>query len=270
MHRFIGALPLVLLATPALAGATPWQDVVPSVRLRLIANDIRAPDGSMLAGLELDMPRNFTTYWRLPGESGIPTEFDIAGSSGVATASIQWPYPTPEVTNGFLDYVYHGATVLPVFLKVTGDAPSLKVAVIMGVCSNICVPVRANFTLPVSLKNPDIAEDIRLKQALALAPVAWKGDAAPIASASIDPESGGLTLTGLDPAIDPSSVIVSTADPTVIFDAPQKSPDNRSILLPLRGANVTTGWATTPIQLTFMTGMGSFEVSERVTASAAP
>jgi DsbC/DsbD-like thiol-disulfide interchange protein len=270
MHRFIGALPLVLLATPALAGATPWQDVVPSVRLRLIANDIRASDGSVLAGLELDMPQNFTTYWRLPGESGIPTEFDIAGSSGVATPSIQWPYPTPEVTNGFLDYVYHGATVLPVLLRLNGEAPSLKVAVTMGVCSNICVPVRASFSLPLSLQTPDVAEDIRLKQALALAPVAWQGASAPFASAGIDAKSGALTLTGLDPAIDPASVIASTADPTVIFDAPQKSPDNRSILLPLRGASVTTGWAATPIQLTFMTAMGSFEVSERVTASAAP
>ena len=270
MHKLIAALPLVLLATPAFAGATPWQDVAPGVRLRLIANDVRTPDGSTLAGLELDMPQDFKTYWRLPGETGIPTELDIAGSTGVATPTIQWPYPTAETSGGFLDYVYHGPTVLPVSLRLTGDTPSLKIGVVMGVCSEVCVPVRASFSLPLTLAMPDTAEDIRLKEALALTPIAWTGAGAPFSGVSFDPQQHVLKLSDVDAAIDPSSIIASTTDPAVIFDAPQKSPDNRSILLPLRGASVTTGWAAMPIQLTFMTAMGSFEVSERVTTSAAP
>src|SRR4051812_36460623 len=122
MHKFLALFfPLVLFATPALAGATAWQDVAPHVRLRLVTNDVRAADGSTLAGLELDMPAKFKTYWRLPGETGIPTELDVSGSAGVATPVIEWPYPIPEITDGFLDYVYHGPTVLPVSLKLTGD-----------------------------------------------------------------------------------------------------------------------------------------------------
>jgi DsbC/DsbD-like thiol-disulfide interchange protein len=270
MNRFLLALPPLLLATPTLAGATPWQDVAPNVRLRLISNDLRAPDGSTLAGLELDMPQDFKTYWRLPGETGIPTELDSAGSTGVASPTIQWPYPTPETTSGFLDYVYHGPTVLPLSLHLTGDTAALKVAVVMGVCSDICVPVRASFSLPLALTSPDAAEDIRLKQALALTPIAWTGAGAPFGDVSFDPQSHALSLSGVDAAIDPNSIIATTSDPTVIFDAPQKSPDNRSILLPLRGANATTGWAARPIQLTFMTAMGSFEVSEPVTTKTAP
>src|SRR5258708_7549343 len=79
---------LALSATPAFAGATPWQDVAPGARLRLISSDTRAADGTTTIGLELDMPDADKTYWRLPGETGIPTEIDVTGSSGVSDAAI--------------------------------------------------------------------------------------------------------------------------------------------------------------------------------------
>lgn len=267
MRKIIALLPLLLLPTPVIASATPWQDVAPGVRLRLISNDIRASDGSTLVGLELDMPQSFKTYWRRPGESGLVTELDIAGSSGLASPTIRWPFPTPETSNGLLDYVYRGPTVLPVSLRVTGPSSQLHAAVTMGVCSDICVPVRASFSLPLPLGAPDVADDIRLKQALSLTPIPWTRDAAPFKGVTFDARAQALRVDAVDASIDAGSIIATTSDPTVVFDAPQKSPDGRSILLPLRGANVTTGWAATPIQLTFMTAMGSFEVSQRVTVA---
>jgi len=264
MRKIIALLPLLLLSTPVIASATPWQDVAPGVRLRLISNDIRAPDGSTLIGLELDMPQNFKTYWRLPGESGIATELDIAGSSGLASPTIQWPFPTPETSNGLLDYVYRGPTVLPVSLKVTGPSSQLQAAVTMGVCSDICVPVRASFSLPLPLSAPDVADDIRLKQALALTPISWTRDAAPFKGVTFDARAQALRVDAVDASIDPGSIIATTSDPTVVFDAPQKSPDGHSILLPLRRQDVGVGWTDQPIDLTFMTSMGAFVVSERV------
>ena len=257
---------LALPTTPAWAAATPWQDVAPGARLRLISSDVRDADGTTLIGLELAMPDSFKTYWRLPGESGIPTTFDTAGSEGIASARIDWPYPTPEVTQGYLDYVYHGETVLPVRLRLAGPASTLKAAVTMGVCSDVCVPVRASFALPLSFAAADMAENIRLRQAEALAPIAWDGAAPPIASAAYDPAIHALRLAAVDPAIDPASIIASTADPTVIFDTPQKSPDGRTMVLPLRDKTVGAGWTRSPIQLTFMTARGSFETAEQVTA----
>ncbi|UXN73700.1 hypothetical protein N8D56_23620 [Devosia sp. A8/3-2] len=52
---------LALLAatlTPALAGETPWQEVAPGVKLRLISSGLIKPDGKTLLGLEIFMPRN--------------------------------------------------------------------------------------------------------------------------------------------------------------------------------------------------------------------
>lgn len=265
----IAALAFLLLATtPAFAGATPWQDVAPGARLRLISSDVRGPDGKTLVGLELDMPDSYKTYWRLPGETGIPTELDTAGSEGIGAATLEWPYPQPEVTQGFLDYVYHGPIVLPVMLATAGAAPLLKAAVTMGVCSEVCVPVRASFTLPLSFSRPDAGQSIRLAQAAALAPIPWNRDTPPFSSAAYDAANHALRLAGTDPAVDAASIIASTDDPTVLFDAPQKSPDGRSLLLPLRGQDRGTAWAAKPIELTFMTAAGSFAIDERVTAPA--
>lgn len=266
MRTLIGLVLILAAATPAAAATTPWQQVAQGVRLRLISSDVRAPDGATLVGLEVDMPQDFKTYWRLPGETGIPTEVDIAGSTGVSVPSIHWPYPIPETSNGYLDYVYHGPTVLPIALKAPGDAPLLQAAVTMGVCSDVCVPVRARFALPLSFGAADAGEAIRLRQAEALVPIAWDRPGAPFRDVGFDGAGHALRLTGTDPSIDPGSVIASTADPTVIFDTPQKSPDGQAILLKLRGTDRGTDWAKAPIQLTFMTATGSYEVAAQVTA----
>ncbi len=39
------------------------------------------------------MPQTTNTYWRIPGETGIPTEFDFAASTGVSGPQVHWPYP---------------------------------------------------------------------------------------------------------------------------------------------------------------------------------
>ena len=255
-----------LLPGPALAATTPWQDVGQGARLRLITSDVREADGTTLAGLELDMPEADSTYWRLPGETGIPTQVDISGSSGIAAAEIEWPYPTPEITSGYLDYVYRGPTVLPLRLHLSGGMANLTASVLMGLCSDVCVPVKASFALPLSFDRADPAQRIRLRQAESLVPVPWDGAAPPFSNVRYDAAARGLRLAVDDPTIDASSVIASTADPTVIFDAPQKSPDGRTILLPLRAKDVGIEWAGRPIQLTFMTPRGSFDISEQVTA----
>ena len=265
--RIAIATALVLAAAaPALAAATPWQDVAPGARLRLITSDVRRPDGTTLVGLELQMPDAYKTYWRLPGESGIPTQVDIAGSQGLRDPVIRWPFPSTETTAGALDHVYHGNTVLPVELKLAGDAPVVEAAVTMGVCSEVCVPVRARFSLPLSFAAADAGQSLRLQQAVALAPIPWTSARPAFGPVSYDPAQRALRVPLADPAVDPASVIAAASDPTAIFGTPQKSPDGHSIVLPLRGEPRRSDWAKTPVQLTFMTAMGSFEVSEQVTS----
>src|SRR4051794_13151584 len=111
--KFLG-IGLAFIAVPVQAGETAWQEVAPGVNLRLISSGQIKPDGTTLVGLELDMPETNKTYWRVPGETGLPTELDFSGSTGVHGHKILWPYPTRHETADYLDYVYFGPVVLPV------------------------------------------------------------------------------------------------------------------------------------------------------------
>ncbi|WP_421760723.1 protein-disulfide reductase DsbD domain-containing protein [Devosia sp.] len=261
------ALALVALSSPILAAETPWQNVSPGVRLRLIADNVRAPDGTTLIGLEVDMPADHKTYWRVPGETGIPTELDLAGSSGIGAHQMIWPFPTRDETGGYTDFVYYGPTVLPVRVSLSGDAADLKAAVVMGVCSDICLPVQATFELPLDFVRPSRGQGVRLAQAVALAPLAWDKSTPPVADVSFDPAARALNVQLTDPSIDPASLIAVGQGGAALFGAPQKSPDTNLVLLPLLGGDAGNSLVGMPVDFTFMTDRGAFTVTHQIAAA---
>jgi len=272
-------LPLILAvaalsAAPSPAAETAWQEVAPGVRLRLISSDVLRPDGTTTVGLEVDMPENTKTYWRIPGETGIATELDTSGSHGVGAHVIDWPYPKGERVAGYFDYVYYGPTVLPVDVAVAGDAPLLKVAVTMGICSDICIPAMADFSLPLDFGKPDAAQQIRLRQADAETPLEWSGPDSPFGAVTFDPLAEMLVVEVIDPAVDPASLIADMGEGGALFGAPQKSPQAGVVHIPLLGGSETGNWEGQPVQLTFLTRDGPYETSVRiaplVSTTAAP
>lgn len=253
-----------LLAAPAFAGETPWQEVAPGVKLRLISTGQIRPDGTTMLGLEIDMPETSKTYWRVPGETGLPTELDFAGSTGVGGYEIVWPYPTRDVQDGYLDYVYFGPTVLPLDVKVEPGA-EIKVSAVLGVCSDICVPAQARFSLAAADSEPDRANGLRIRQALALAPIAWGQGPQPIGSVEYRAGQGVIAIDISDPDLDPMSLIVATESGEPLFGAPQKSPEPNLVLVPVLGKSDEIDLENQDVRLTFMTGTGSFEVTRPVT-----
>jgi DsbC/DsbD-like thiol-disulfide interchange protein len=264
MFTRIAFAAVLFAAHPALAAETAWQEVAPDVRLRMISDDVRSPAGTTRVALQVDMPQSFKTYWRVPGETGIPTTIDWTGSVGVGKVGAFWPYPTVETSAGLTDYLYHGPTILPLELEVTGQKPLLKASVVMGVCSDICVPVMADFELPLNFAVPDREQALRITQALAQTPIAWDGPSPAIADIGYDAASRGITVAVLYASIDPASLIASTADPMVIFGPPQKSPEPDLIFLPLLGNDAQKRFKGGTVQLTFMTDRGPYEVSQEV------
>lgn len=271
--RILAILLFAAIAAPALAAETPWQEVAPGVKLRLISGDVLMSDGTTLVGLEVDMPTSIKTYWRVPGETGVPTELDIGGSSGVKRHQIIWPYPRTETTGGYLDHVYRGPTVLPVELWLDGSKADLVASVMMGVCSEVCVPVTATFSLPLDFREPDRAQGLRIAQALALTPMTWDDPRDPIGAVNYDPAAGALAVRISNPQVDPLSVIADVADGRQLFGAPQKSPEADLVLLPLLGGGDQGDLDGKSVNLTFMTPMGPFEVPKRISpagSTAAP
>lgn len=151
-HTISAALFLILSLFPAAAqppSASPWVQGLHS-RVRLIAG---GPEGAQhLAGIEIALDPGFKTYWRTPGDSGLPPSFDWSGSENVAAVDLRWPAPKRQEDAGGVAYVYGSDVVLPVMVtpKEPGKPVNLKLAIDYGVCKDICIPARAELseTLP--------------------------------------------------------------------------------------------------------------------------
>lgn len=263
--RFISALLVgTLVASPALAATSPWQEIAPGVQARLVTTDVLDHDLTR-AALEIELGEGNKTYWRIPGETGIPTELDFTASVGVSDAEIYWPLPRVETEGGFRDYVYRGTLILPIEFS-AAEGAVLDVAVTLGICSDICVPAAASFNMPLTFAAPDQAQIIRIDQAMRETPILWDQPGQPFSTveAGLD---GSLHLGNPDSAIDPASVIVDTGDPGVLFGAPKKSPDGRIWTIKPLGQADGRALEGSPIQLTFATSSGPYTVSRMVAPS---
>lgn len=255
-----------LLATSlsaAHAAETPWVEVGPDTFVRIISSDVLSAGTTEIA-LEVDMPPNTKTYWRIPGETGIPTQISLDGSQNIAGQEIVWPYPMRDNKGGYVDFVYYGPTVLPIVLDISAETAELSLEVMMGICDEICIPVSANFDLALDFSTPDKGQELRIRQAINQAPIAWPQTDDPFGEVSFDPEIGRMTID-VDPAIiDPATLIVDNEDPRLLFAMPQKSPDGHLVKFDILGRDRNQDLHGTPVRLTFLTDEGAFEVSRSV------
>jgi DsbC/DsbD-like thiol-disulfide interchange protein len=141
-----GAALVVLTLLPAapLAQTAPgWSPGLHS-RVRLFAAGA-GPEGR-LAGLEIVLDRGFKTYWRQPGESGLPPRFGWGGSANAAAVEVLWPAPTRVEDAGGVAYVYADRVVFPVRVRPAepGKPVALRLSLDYGVCKEICIPAHAD------------------------------------------------------------------------------------------------------------------------------
>ncbi len=260
MRHFAAIMLLMIAGTPVFGASTGWTELAPGTRMRLIAAESWSAEGKTRIALEIDMPANTKTYWRVPGETGIPLEVDLSGSAGVTGHEVVWPYPEIDRQKGYTDFVYYGPTVIPIELSVAGDRPVVEASVLLGVCSDICVPATAHFSLPLAIGKADVGNDLRIAQAVAFAPIPWPHEPEPIGEAGLEP-GGEVLSVAVDPAtVDPSSVIADASDSGYLLGAPQKSPEPGVIRLPVLAQEGKRGLDAWPVRIVFMTRDGPFEV----------
>lgn len=132
------------VAAPAPAQSLRPSDIV-SAELR---TGWRTDSGTHMAALHLQLAEGWKTYWRTPGDAGIPPAFDWSGSHNVASVRMHWPRPEVFSQNGYRSIGYDGVLVLPLeFTPRDHDQPlTLSADVLLGVCQDICVPVNLNLT----------------------------------------------------------------------------------------------------------------------------
>lgn len=152
----------------------------------------RDGDGRHVAGLDIRLAPGWKTYWRVPGEAGVPPYFDWTGSENVAAVEVSWPKPTTFETYGFTTLGYEDAVTLP--LRVEAQDPSrpvsLRLEFAYGLCADICIPAQDNLTLDLPAEGgEDAAARPSIEAALALsaAPAEAMGVAVETCALSADP-----------------------------------------------------------------------------------
>ncbi len=137
--------------------ASAWE-AVPHAAARLIAGAaLKSADEAWLrAGIEIRLDLGWKTYWRYPGDSGLPPTFDFAGSENVKSVTVFWPAPERFADGaGGHSIGYHGDVVFPLRITAKDAAkPSLlHVKLDYAVCSNLCIPAEADLELTLSGKD---------------------------------------------------------------------------------------------------------------------
>ncbi len=101
------------------------------------------------AAVEIEMTPGYKTYWRSPGESGVPPLFDFAGSENLASAEVLFPAPVRFEDGAGFSNGYHDRVILP--LRVIAVDPALPVLLRLslqyGVCEKLCIPASGSATL---------------------------------------------------------------------------------------------------------------------------
>ncbi|MBB5222639.1 DsbC/DsbD-like thiol-disulfide interchange protein [Amaricoccus macauensis] len=188
----------------------------------------RAPDGSRVAAIEIALAPGWHTYWRIPGEAGIPPRFDWSESRNLAAVSYEWPRPIMFETEGMQTFGYEQKLVLPVRLRPADPSAPMEITLEadFGVCSDICIAAEASAELALA---PDAAEDGRHEIETALAQRAQSAAEAGVvrATCTLTPGADGdeiiATVTFAQPTNPGEIALIEPGRPDIWIGTPQSS-----------------------------------------------
>ncbi len=144
---FLGGVSLLPNTYAYAADASAWSPDSKS-EARLIAGANKTGD-RLRAGVELKLQPGWHTYWRYPGDSGVPPRFDFAGSDNLKTVKVAYPAPhlfTDETGNsiGYTDDVIFPLHVTP---RDPGKPVTLRLKIEYAVCEKLCIPAEGKAEL---------------------------------------------------------------------------------------------------------------------------
>ncbi|MFU8835630.1 protein-disulfide reductase DsbD domain-containing protein [Roseovarius autotrophicus] len=191
---FRSALLSLALAAFPLAGPATAQSTDDMVSVSILPG-WRDADGTHVAALRFEMAEGWKTYWRAPGEAGIPPRFDWRNSDNLRAVDILWPTPQQTTTNGMRTIGYERDLILPVRLTPTqaGQPITLAADLEIGICNDICVPVDTKVRLELPLDPGH--RDPRIAAALAARPYTAAEAGVGRVTCAVSPIEGGLRLS---------------------------------------------------------------------------
>lgn len=186
MKQALLSLGLLIAASPAFADGPARVEILPGWR---------TAEGSHMAALRVSLDPGWKTYWRAPGEAGIPPSFDWTGSENLGEVRFHWPVPEVFDAGGTTTIGYHDVLILPMEVIPADPARAVHIeaGVELGVCENICMPMSAHVT--AELAQDGAQDDALIMAALAHQPETAEAAGVVSAQCRVAPISDGVRVT---------------------------------------------------------------------------
>ncbi len=273
LDRF-AALAVVMLALPMpaarAADASAWDaDARAGMRLIAASRQLGGAGAPVRAGVELELAPGWKTYWRYPGDSGVPPRFDFAGSQNVKSITVEWPAPHRFSDESGTTIGYKNGVTFP--LRIVPQDPGkpvlLRLSLDYAVCEKLCVPASGRAELALDRKSS--AHDGALAAAEAAVPKPSRlGDAAPLAVRAVRREQdGGKPRVLVDVAAPPGPVDLFAEGPTPEWALPVPQPADGAppglhrFVFALDGLPPGASAAGAMLRLTLVSSGGAIEVA---------
>jgi len=272
------ALAACALALAAPAGAAGAGAVVttPQVRAELVAH---APEGvvpgkPLQLGLLIEHQPHWHTYWKNPGDSGLPTTLAFTLPAGFSTGEIRWPTPARLPIGPLMNFGYEGRLLLPVAVQVpasfSGESLEVKLRADWLVCKDVCIPEGGDFSLqlPARAATAGHAEAFAAAEAAAPRPAAGAKAQAEIKEGALQVRISGLPAAwqGRDLQLFPETAgVLNNAAPV----QGRWESGQWSAAIPI-DAQRSAGPETMPVVLTAAGQPSGLEVTVQVTAPWPP
>jgi DsbC/DsbD-like thiol-disulfide interchange protein len=142
----IVSLMSLLPGGPAEAASSEWA-VNEGGRMRLILLPA-TPDGVRQGALVIEPKPGWITYWKEPGDVGIPPAIKPAAGQSYTVDAVDFPVPKVLMNGEMLDVGYDHPVTLPLVLKNAPNETGVTLSAFVGVCQNICIPFQADLVVP--------------------------------------------------------------------------------------------------------------------------
>lgn len=215
---------LLTLASSAISASAASSDWVETEggSVRLVTTGVPDAEGTLTGMIDIVLKPGWKTYWRDPGDAGVPPTLDVSRSQNVSGAELAFPPPSRHDEGDFTWAGYGAPVAFPVTFRITDPAQPvvLDADLFLGICQTICIPVKAEFRLDPT----DGADSTEDADAVTSAIAALPAPASAAFGASVSGRSGTmLTIAATVPG-DPSAADIFLAgDGALIFGTPQRS-----------------------------------------------